>query len=81
MARRVARRVPPVAAVAVPGAIALPPMAAVAAPPAAAAARGIYAPHCTEARRVPLLPPQPLPLALGGIGVRSGGEGWGAGVR
>ena len=82
MARRVARRVPPVAAIAVPGAITLPPIAAVAVPPASSAtARGIDAPHCTEARRVPLLSPQPLPLALGGIGVRSGGEGWGAGVR
>ena len=81
VASRVARRVPPVAAVAVPGAITLPPIAAVAAPPAASATHGIDASHRTEARRVPLLPPQPLPLALGGIGVRSGGEGWGAGVR
>ena len=71
VARRVARRVPPVAAIAVPGAITLPPMAAVAVPPASAATHGTDASHCTEARHMPLLPPQPLPLALGGIG----GEG------
>ena len=72
VARRVARRVPPMAAVAVPGSITLLPMAAVAALPAASAtARGIDASHRTEARRMPLLSPQPLPLALGGIG----GEG------
>ena len=61
---REASRVPPMPAVAVSCAVTMPPMTAVAVPPAAATARAADAPHRTEPGRMPLLPAQPLPLAL-----------------